>query len=496
MAQITLEAVRGELSRRSFRNYCKYIGGFEPARCHEPLIKLLQKVIDGELTRLMIFMPPGHAKSTYASHLFPAAYMGAHPDRRVLSLSHGDELATRNGRKVKGYITTPEHSAGFVDCALVGDSTAAYRFDTSGGGGFFAASITSGAITGWRAHLVVIDDPIKGSEQADSKLQRDKVYTSYVDDVRTRMLQPNSIVLMQTRWHEEDLAGRILGRAWDGKTGWYTADNGEDWYILCLPALAEDDDVLGRVRGEPLWPEMHPLEGLLTQRATTTTRSWNALYQQVPTSETGDFFKREWLRNYDVLPEGLNYYGTSDCAVTDGSGDYTVHQIWGVDRLNDYYLVDQWRAQTTPDVWVEKLLDLVAQYKPMRWVDEGGVIKRAIEPLILRRARERNISFYRDSLPSIADKPTRARAMQGLMSMGRVYLPMRKPWYAELEREVLSFPSGANDDQVDAMGLFGRVLERLSTPQAPAKPQKMKDIKEKTLNELLEENGLTDDYTG
>jgi predicted phage terminase large subunit-like protein len=224
------------------------------------------------------------------------------------------------------------------------------------------------------------------------------------------------------------------------------AQEADQWHVLELPALHPD-------RGA-LWPEWYDEKTLLRIKASVGPREWSALYQQQPQPDEGTFFQRGWFKTWEALP-ALRYYGTSDYAVTDGAGDYTVHRIWGVDTSGAIYRVDGWRGQTTSDVWIERKLDLIAQYKPLAWFGEGGVIQKAIEPMLLRRMGERKTFCRLEWLPSVADKPTRARSFQAMAASGRVYF---EPG-ADLS-EFLVFPAGKHDDDVDTASLIGRAIDQ------------------------------------
>ncbi len=407
------------------------------------------------LDRLAIFMPPGSAKSTYASILFPAWYLANHPDHCIIAASHTQELAEKWGRKVRGLIQ--EHEA-VLGVSLSPDSAAAGRWDTAAGGEYFAAGV-GGSITGRRADLVVIDDPVRSREDANSELIRDKTWDWYKSDLYTRLKPGGRIVLIQTRWHEDDLAGRLLADM---------ASGGDDWDVLSLPAIAEDKDPLGRKVGEPLWPEWEGLDDLERKRRAVGARDWTALYQQRPAPEEGDFFKAEWLKSYDKLPPiaTLRVYGASDYAVTADGGDYTVHMVVGLDPDGRMYLLDLWRRQTDSQEWVESFCDLVKKWKPIGWAEEKIQITAGIGPWLAKRQHERGAYVARQSFPTRGDKAQRAQSIRGRMAHTGLYCPIRSTWFADLRSEMLSFPAGTHDDQVDALGLIGQLLDIMQVGQA------------------------------
>ena len=436
--------------RNNFASFTEHILGEKPAKHHLLLIEKLEKVLRGETKRLMIFMPPGHAKSTYANQLFVPYYLGKNPKKAVISVGHTQNLAERFGRRARLIAQMPFFTNIF-GAGVSPSLRSAGNWETEKGGEFFAIGV-GGAVTGRRADLAIIDDPIKGREEADSELTRDKIWEWYLADLRTRLKPDAAIVLIQTRWHEDDLAGRILREETD-----------EKWDVLCLKALADGDDPMGRDEGEALWPDWMPRDKLLTEKKIQTARNWSALYQQEPTPDEGAYFSKSWMRYYDEIPEldKLHIYGASDYAVSAGGGDYTVHGIVGVDEQDDIYILDWWRQQTSSDVWIEAFLDLVDHYKPLIWAEESGQIIKSLGPFIEKRQHERRIYCNREQFASTADKMSRARSIQARMAMGKVYFPRRKMWVSDLESEILSFPAGKHDDQIDVLSLFGRMLDQM-----------------------------------
>ena len=456
MAVDRVEAARELLLRRNVRRSLtefSHLCGFEPQRHHQLLIDKLEAISRREIDRLMVFMPPGSAKSTYSSVLFPAWYLSQHNKHNIISASHTTELAERFGRRVRNLVD--EHG-NRLDVKLCGDNKSAGRWATVAGGEYFAAGVGVG-IAGFRADLAIIDDPIRSRQDADSELIRNRQWDWWVADLSTRLKPGAAVVLIQTRWHEDDLAGRLL------------SIEPERWHVVSLAMEAVPNDPLGRAVGEPLWPEWFTDD--MRKTAKRDARTWNALYQQQPAPDEGDFFKLEHIRHYESLPKHLVFYGASDYAVTDGGGDFTEHGVFGVDADNNIYVVDWWRGQTSPDVWIDAKLDLMKRWQTVKWFAESGVIRRSIEPFLNKRMKERKIYQSIDWIASISDKPTRARSIQGRMAMGMVYFP-RDDWAPEIERQLLTFPAGKYDDAVDVMGLIGRGLDTLRTAVIPRERRK------------------------
>jgi predicted phage terminase large subunit-like protein len=198
---------------------------------------------------------------------------------------------------------------------------------------------------------------------------------------------------------------------------------------------------------------------------------WAALYQQRPAPEEGDYFKAAWLKPYESLParETLRVYGASDYAVTTDGGDYTVHIVVGLDPDGRMYLLDRWRKQTASDEWIESFCDLVNEWKPVGWAEEKGQISAGVGPALERRCRERQAYIYREQFPTRGDKAVRAQSIRGRMGLEGLYLPVNAPWYAEFKSELLK-----HDDQVDALGLIGQLLDKMVPGQAPKPPEPAK----------------------
>jgi len=452
--QLSRQAAASELiARRAARlgllEFTKFTNpAYEAAPHHRLIVDKLEAVERGEIKRLMICMPPRHGKSELASRRFPAFYVGRNADKQIIAASYNSDLANDFGREVRNIVDSPEFGVLF-DVQLAPDSKAANRWHTNEGGMYVAAGVGT-AITGRGADVLLIDDPFKDRGEADSELRRQRVWDWYTSTAYTRLMPDGAIVVINTRWHDDDLSGRLLLEAESG---------GDKWDVLSLPAIKDD---------KALWPEWYPIERLEQIRSVLPARDWNALYQQNPIPDDGDYFKAAWFGEYEELPDNLRMYGASDYAVTDGDGDYTEHGIAGVDASNNLYIADWWRGQTTADVWIEKKCDMILKHGPHCWFGEAGPIRRAIEPFLMRRMQQREAYCRIEWLASIADKPTRARPIQAMASMGKVFLPKNAPWKAELLAQMLRFPAAKFDDGVDVMSLFGRGLEYIRGPKKTA----------------------------
>ena len=463
-------AARRELARRSLADFALMvdiptvpIGGndesdaFETLRqqklaAHHALIcGAIQDTVEGRIENLMLLFPPGSAKSTYADVVAVPWIMGTRPRHHVILASYASEIAKKQGRRARQLIRSQSYQ-NLIGTTLRGDQSAADEWALENGSEFMAGGLLSG-LTGNRAWLGILDDPIRGREAAERKTIRDKTWDAYVDDFCSRLVPGAPQIMILTRWHMDDPAGRILPEDWAGESGTFNGRDGRKWTVLCCPAICErNDDPLGRKIGETLWPEWFTLDHWKPFQS--NSRTWTSLYQQRPAPDEGTFFQRAWFGEWDKLPN-CRYYMTSDYAVTDGGGDYTVLTVWGVDSEGTIYRADQWKGQTSSDIWIEKQLDLIARWKPLCCFGEGGVIQKAIEPVLRRRMRERGTFCRLEWLPSVSDKPTRARSFQAMAAQGRVKFERG----ADLS-EFLVFPAGKHDDEVDTASLIGRAVDQ------------------------------------
>jgi len=492
------ELLRRRAARSSLIGYAKYIEvpgapvdetdedseDFLPvettlAAHHELILAAADRCISRPYGRTMLFLPPGSAKSTYGSIVVPSYAMGKKPNYRVIAASYGSDLARKMGRRTRSIVKQRAYQALF-DTSLSSDSSAADEWALTNGSEYMSGGILSG-MTGNRAHFLVIDDPIKGRQQADSEQTRKTTYDAYEDDLKTRLVPGGSIMLIQTRWHEMDIAGQILPENYNGESGVIACRDGMDWEVICIPARAErHDDPLGRKAGEYLWTEWFDQKHWA--QFERNPRTWAALYQQRPAPDEGDYFKREWIKIIDELPplKTLNVYGGSDYAVTADGGDYTVHAVVGIGYDDKLYLLDLWRKQSASDEWIEAFCDLVIKWKPIGWAEETGQIKSALGPQIDARQRARKAYVHREVFPTRGgNKAVRAQAIRGRMALDGLYVSRSASFLADFIRELLTFPVGVNDDQVDALGLIGQLLNKMFAKTEPKQPdpQKTNDYK-------------------
>lgn len=438
-----------------------------PAAHHELILNTLDRVVLGEISRVMIFMPPGSAKSSYASVVFPPYFMGKRPGSSIIAVSYGDELAKKFGRRCRSIARGAEYNAVF-GVGISSDNKAVDDWSIGNGSQYMCSGVL-GAVTGNRADGLVCDDLIRGREDADSQTIRDKVWEAYKSDIRTRLKPKGWIVYIGTRWHQDDPAGRILPEDYDGRSGWVTARDGEPWFVINIPAQCErDDDPLGRDPNDWLWTEWFSAEWWEQTRRTQGPRNWAALFQQRPSPEMGDYFQREWLRTYDLNnpPPHLQIYMAADYAVTAGGGDFTVLMVFGIDPAENIYVLDLWRQQASSDVWVDAACDMIIKWRPLEIIEERGQIEKGVGPFMIKRQLERKAYCTHKLYSSSADKATRAQAIRGRMAQGKFYIPETANWVEPLIYEVVRFRGVGDevDDQVDTMSLLGRRLAELAHP--------------------------------
>lgn len=446
-----------------------YPDNVEPAEHHDLMMNALEFVAQGKIKNLMILMPPGSAKSSYASVVFPTWFMGAFPNKNIIMTTYGSDLARKFGRKCRQIVKSKEYTELF-NCSLSGDNAAVDDWSLTNASTYMCGGILSG-VTGNRADGLIIDDPLKGRDEADSETIRNKIKEAYRDDLCTRIKPNGWKILIQTRWHGDDLSGSILPEDYDGKSGFIKGRTGEVWYILCLQAQCErDDDPLGREIGEYLWTDWFSVkwwEQTKANQSIPNMRGWNSLYQQKPSSEEGDFFKREWFTPYRFMlgkEPALTKYGAGDYAVSDGKGDFTEQAIGGFDEIEDLWFTDWWSGQTDSDKWITQQSLMVQEHDPILWVAEGGLIRKSLEPFIKKEMRGKK--YYRlEWINTTTNKAANARSFQALAAQGKVHIP-NTPWGDALIAQLCGFPAGKYDDKVDVCGLFGRLLDQTYGPRS------------------------------
>jgi predicted phage terminase large subunit-like protein len=399
--------------------------------------RLARAAFDGG-TRLLVELPPRHGKSLLTSVWFPAWFLEHFQQRHVVLASYAESLAKGFGRQARNVLA--EHF-GELSTQLADDSQAAEEFRTVHGSSMVSVGV-GGGLTGRGADVLIIDDAVKDSEAASSATQRDALF-AWFESVALTRLEPNaSVIVMGTRWHLDDLIGRLIAKSVEG---------GEQWERIRLPALAEEDDPLGRRVGAALWPERFDRAALESRKATMSARAWSALYQQSPIAGDSCLFARPWFQIVDAVPDGLmRPVRAWDMAATAG-GDWTAGARCAFGRDGKFYVLDMRRKRGTP-LDVEQFISVTAR-------NDGREtrVRMEIEP---GSAGLGQIERYRTVLHGYAfkgerpesSKEVRAETWSAWAQAGRVVL-VRGPWVNDFLNEVEPFPNGPHDDQVDAVSL-------------------------------------------
>lgn len=399
----------------------------------------------------MVFMPPRHGKSELASRRFPAWYLGANPTKQIIASSYNSELAGDFGRDVRNIVGSKEYQALF-GVRLAEDSQAANRWHTDKGGSYVAAGVGT-AITGRGAHILLIDDPIKDREEADSSHTRNRVWDWYTSTAYTRLMPGGAVVLIQTRWHEDDLAGRLLTA--QNRTG------GDKWDVLELKAINDE--------GEALWPEWYPVEELDRIRHVVGPRDWSALYQQSPVPDGRSEFRRDWLCWYhDALTgAGMNVYLIADPAgEKKKTSDRTAMWVVGLNADGNYYLLDFLYDRMNLTERAREIMRLHRKWKPLRVGYEKYGKDSDIEAIKMIQERE-NYRFDIVQLGGSLKKEDRIRRLVPLFEQKKVYMPPTKHVTLTdgrtvdlieqfLTEEYDRFPVAAHDDGLDCLA---RILD-------------------------------------
>lgn len=475
LADVIEQKLKLRQARQNLLSFAKHTKpNYEAGKHHELIAATLERVERGELKRVMFFLPPRHGKSELVSRRFPAWYIGRNDNKQIISSSYNSDLAAEFGRDVRNLIADSRYRAVFPKVILCQDSKAADRWVTQNGGSYLAAGVGSG-ITGRGADLGLIDDPFKDRAEADSKAIRDKVWNWYTSTFYTRLMPGAAIILCMTRWHENDLAGRLLVEMKKGK---------EQWEVINLPAICESPDVLGRLEGDALWEAWYPKDTLRQIETTVGTYDWLSLYQQRPASEKGNIFKKTWWKYYREIPKFDFKLQSWDTAFKDKEeNDFCVCQTWGylgaVDGLNfpGYYLIDRFkRKMTYPDLKKRVVIESI-KHNPDEIIIED---KASGQSIVQDLQQENTLTII--PIPVDRNKVARSHAVTPLIEAGLVYLPEWATWKEDYLEEMGAFPKAEHDDDPDATTQalsrlkekFGQGGHGMTTAEARALDEEMR----------------------
>jgi len=417
-------------------HYLKY----RPALHTKYIAKICEKIESGELKRAMFFLPPRHGKSMTITESFPSWFIGKNPDRRVIEVSYGESLARRFGRANRR--KTEEFGASLFDIEIARENASVTNWSIDGHDGGMISTGIGGPLSGEGADCLIIDDPIKNRQEADSPTYRNMLWDEYRNTLLTR-LQPNaSIILILTRWHEDDLAGRIL------------ENEGDQWTVVKFPAAAESDDLLGRAPGEMLWPEFgFDRQWAEKKKITVGSQVWNALYQQRPSPAEGSLVKRGWWKYYVVVPGHFDDIILSwdmtfkdEKAAESGKPDFVVGQAWGRTGA-DKYLLDQVRDHMDFPTTLKAVRAFRAKWKQATAI---LIEDTANGPAIIASLKHEIPGII--PWPAQGSKTERLSAVSPQIEAGNIYIPdpIVAGWISDYVEEFSVFPNGNNDDQVDS----------------------------------------------
>lgn len=499
------------LARRSLLAFTqrmnpKYDAGWVHADICRRLERFSRQVAAGESPRLMLLMPPRHGKSELASKMFQAWHLGHNPDHELIACSYNISLAMSFSKKIKALFDDPAYH-GVFSARLHPDNRSTEEWSLAGASGGYVAAGVGGGITGKGAHVLTIDDPIKNAEEADSADTREKLWDWYGSTAYTRLAPGAGVLVIQTWWHDDDLAGRLQQAM--------AADPEADQFeIIKYPALAEAAEFLDlqsdeivrvacdaadeaaalaeaarrgydpanlrflRVQGAPLHTARYDTAKLLRIRATIAPRFWSALYQQNPVPDDGAFFTRDMFRRAPLPERAACYVQVAwDFAIgTKKNNDYTVGSVGLLDADDVLHVADQVHLKTgDADVIVNAMLDLAQKWAHPSLVIgvEDGQIWKTLASTFAKACRARHYYPQLAVLPPLTDKEVRAGPLRGRMQAGMVSFAERGDWFDAVRAELLRFPAGVHDDRVDSLAWMAQVAIARVAPRRPtAKPPK------------------------
>ena len=467
---------RSDLEKHTTEQLChrffeSYIGVQFPSYRFSPhnylIADKLQELEAGDIRRLMIFMPPRHGKTMQVSEFFPAWYLGRNPSHQIIAATYSYDRAGDVGRKVRNQMIDPVHKAVFPDCVISTDSKGANKLATDQGGQYYSVGV-GGAIVGRGANLFIIDDPIKSREDAESLTSRKKIIEWFKAVAFTRLMPDNRIVIVMTRWHFDDLAGRILDEA------------KEKWDVLSLPAIAESNDQIKRKPGQALWPSDYPVKTLENIKQSIGSREWNSQYQQRPLDEEGGMIKLGWFKRYDdrevtkyeivclsrreapaEKPFGIYKIVLSwDTAFKESElNDPSSCTIWGI-SADGYYLLYVFNKRMGFPALKKHAIRIYDRYMKYDMGSVAVLIEDRASGQSLIQVLEAETRIPIIPIRPDSNKVIRTDEVSPIMEAGHVHLPENAPWLIRYETQMAQFPLGREDDDVDSTTQFLRWVSK------------------------------------
>ena len=525
--QVELELARRELARRKLLPFIKkfkktYDAGWVHEHICNQLEKFVKRIENQESPRLMIFMPPRHGKSEIASKNLPAWVLGKHPEWEIIASSYAVSLPTGFSRSVQATIQDKAYQQLFPNTKLHPKAQAAEAWMTTMEGGYVAAGV-GGGITGKGAHMFIIDDPVKDAQEADSDTQRQTVWDWWGSTAKTRLAPGGGALVIQTRWHDDDLAGRMIMQMQelikefdelikDAKhnlkieTAEYKKKlirkeiegfeqelaEIDRWEIIVYPAVATKDEYIDeegilvhdpepeqiqfltkvREEGEALHSSRYPIGRLRNMKRSMQPRHWSALYQQNPVPDEGIYFTKDMIKFTASLPAITDMYlfAAWDLAVGEKQhNDFSVGVVLGLDYQGQIHVVEMVRLKADIHVTAEAVLSMYKRYPSILEIGiEKGQLELSLMPQLNKLLRKEKLyPTFNHELRPISDKWVRARPLQGRMQMGMLLFPHNQPWTDNAVGELLRFPGGIHDDIVDALAWGVRMIGSRKEPPSP-----------------------------
>ena len=468
--------------RRDYIRYCEVVhhGAWQAGRHHRLIAQKLQDIISGKTKRLMIWMPPRHGKSMMVTETFPSFYLGKFPDKHVIEVSYGDELARRFGNENRAKIY---EFGGWVFGIRISPTQGAktnWEIDKHKGGMISVG--VGGSITGKGADLLILDDPIKNRQEAESITYRTMLLNEWQSTIYTRLHVGGAVIVILTRWQENDLAASLLNPE---------SGEPEDWEVLSLPCIADEpDDLLGRKIGEPLWPEKGYDENWARRtRMSVGEYTWYSLYQQKPRPESGAIFKREWLsKRYSQMPPGATVIQSWDLPFTKNEESAKCAGFIVGRQGANIYVEDCVNDKMEFVQTVAAIRDMTAKHPEAR----AKVIEKAANGFAVMNFLQDKVSGLIPFTPP-SGKEERARGTTPYYEAGNVYFKEGQPWVQGVVEDLISFPNGQYKDTVDALtqaimyleevlGAFGGIIYRQFAEDPTKYNLTMAEIAEKTLS--------------
>ena len=439
---------QNQLSYDDLIEFCKaMMPDFIVGRHHRILADLLMEIERGDKDRAAVNIPPRHGKSQLVSIFFPAWYLGRNPNKKVMMVSHTTDLAVDFGRKVRNLISTPDYQSIFPTVKLASDSKSAGRWNTSVGGEYYACGVGS-ALAGRGAHLLLVDDPHSEQDVINGNFSVfEKAYEWYTFGARTRLMPVGSVAIIQTRWHMDDLTGRVVKDMAHN-------ERADQFDVIEFPAILEFEDEDGGLIEKPLWPEFFDLEALLRTKASMPVFQWNAQYQQKPTAEEASIVKREWWNEWEKdAPPACEYIIMSLDAAAErhNRADFTALTTWGVflnEETSAYNII--LLNSIKQRIEFHELKEL-AMSEYADWEPDSFIVEKKSSGVALYQEMRRMglpVSEYTPHRGS-GDKLARLNAVSDIVASRLCWVPQTR-WAEEVVEEIAGFPFMSNDDLVDS----------------------------------------------